>query len=208
MVADFGRLLVVTDGRGAEPTRRLCDLVLGAGASAVQVRNKSLGDGAMLSLLVDVVEMARSQSAVVFVDDRVDVAFGAGAHGVHLGADDIAPDVARRILGPDALIGVTCRNADDARDAVAGGADYLGVGPVYRTLSKPGLPDPIGEMAVAEIAEGAGVPVFAIGGVDLERARRLMSLGVHGVAVMSAICDAVDPAVAVKEFLRAVEEAQ
>jgi thiamine-phosphate pyrophosphorylase len=113
-----------------------------------------------------------------------------------VGADDLPVAAARRLLGPAAVLGATCRDAAGARAAVTDGASYLGVGPAYRTSTKDGLPDPLGPDGVAAVARAVpGVPVIAIGGITPGRVPR----GVHGVAVAGAI--ARDPVRATARFL-------
>jgi thiamine-phosphate pyrophosphorylase len=134
------------------------------------------------------------------VNDRVGVALAAGADGVHVGADDLPVAVARRVLGPDAVLGATCRTPASARAAVADGATYLGAGPAFPTSTKDGLPPPIGPMGVAAVAAAVpGTPVIAIGGVTPDRVGVLAG---YGVAAVSAI--AADPAGATIAFLKAL----
>ncbi len=126
--------------------------------------------------------------------------------GVHLGADDLPVALARRLLGPDAIIGATCRNAADARRAEADGASYLGVGPVYTTMTKVGLPDPIGLPGLADVCAETRLPVIAISGITLARVPEVLDAGAHGVAVVAAVYDA-GPLAAVGEATAAFLDA-
>ena len=172
-----------------------------AGADGFQVRAKGLSDPALLALAEQVIAAVRPAGAVVVVNDRVDVALASGADGVHLGRDDLPVPAARR-LGPDLLVGATCRNADHARQAAADGADYAGFGPVFESASKSGLPAPLG---VDSLRAAAGaLPLVAIGGIDASRAAAVRSAGAHGVAVIGAIWRHPDPVAAAKELLEAV----
>ena len=188
----FPRLHVVTDSldvvRG----------VVGHGPIAVQIRVKT-SDRAAYELTLAALELCRSAGAMCLVDDRVGVALAAGADGVHVGADDLPVAAVRRVLGPRAVIGATCRNPESARRAVADGASYLGVGPAYPTSTKDGLPAPLGPARIGVVAAAVpDTPVVAIGGVTVERVAELPS---YGVAVVSAV--AADPAGAVRDFLAA-----
>jgi thiamine-phosphate pyrophosphorylase len=170
---------------------------LAAGASWVQVRTKPASDRARLDLPqrgdLDRIESACAErGATCLVDDRVDLALAVGAAGVHVGADDLPVALARRLLGPDALIGATCRTADDVARAADEGADYVGVGPVHATTTKAGLPDPIGAAGLAAITRRATLPVIAISGITVARVAEVLDAGAHGVAVVGAVYDAPD----------------
>lgn len=172
-----------------------------AGVDGFQVRAKGLPDRDLLALTVLVIGAVRPHGAAVVVNDRVDVAMVTGADGVHLGADDLPVALARR-LAPDLVVGATCRCGADVRRAAADGATYAGLGPVWPTASKAGLPSPLGTGA---LAEAAGVlPLFAIGGVTPGNAHEAVSAGAHGVAVIGGIWGARDPVSAAKELVSAV----
>jgi thiamine-phosphate pyrophosphorylase len=187
------RLHIITDS---------LDVVRGAtghGPVAIQIRVKT-NDRLAYELTVAALRICRAADALCLVDDRIGVALAAGADGVHVGADDLPVAAARRVLGPAAVLGATCRTPAAARAAVADGATYLGVGPAFATSTKDGLPPPIGPDGVAAVAHAVpGTPVIAIGGVTAARASRLEA---YGVAAVSAI--AADPAAATVEFLRAL----
>jgi thiamine-phosphate pyrophosphorylase len=150
--------------------------------------------------------LATPFGARVLVDDRIDVAAAAGAHGAHLGADDLPVCDARRILGAVRVLGATARTPDAARVATAAGATYLGVGPAYTTRTKDGLPDPRGPAGIAAVAAATVLPVIAIGGVTPAHVPDLLAAGAHGIAVVTAISDGADAAAAVA-FLRALQQA-
>lgn len=191
----FPRLHVVTD---ALPTVDAALSVSGPGQIAIQVRvADTVTDRTAYALVTAALERCRAAGAMCLVNDRVDVAAAAGADGVHVGDDDLPLPAARRVLGASAVVGVTCRSP---RDVVA--ASYLGVGPVYATGSKDGLPDPIGVAGVAAVAAVARVPVIAIAGVTPERVPELLAAGAYGVAAIGAI--ARDPLGATAAFLKAL----
>jgi thiamine-phosphate pyrophosphorylase len=193
MHRSFPRIHVITDS---------IDVVRGvAGLAdvAVQIRVKS-NDAEAYGLTAAAIKVCRPAGTLVLVNDRVGVALAAGADGVHVGADDLPVPAARRVVGPHAIVGATCRNPIAARAAVADGASYLGVGPAFLTSTKDGLPPPLGPAAVAAVAEAVpGTPVLAIGGITAER---VPLLAVHGVAAVSAFV--ADPKGAVADFLAAL----
>ncbi len=200
------RLHVVTDTRdGRDP---LDDVrgALSAGARAIQVRDKQATDRALLDLTRRVLALAAPFGAWVLVD-CVDVAAAAGAHGAHLGADDLPISDARRILGAVRVLGATTRTPDEARSAVAAGATYLGVGPAFTTRTKDGLPDPLGSAGIAAVAAASALPVIAIGGVTPAHVPELLAAGAYGVAVVTAISQTPNAATATAAFLRALRTA-
>jgi thiamine-phosphate pyrophosphorylase len=172
-----------------------------AGVYGFQIRAKGLGTRALVDLTGVVAAAVRSYGSVVVVNDRVDVALAAGADGVHLGAEDLAVADARRIA-PELVVGATCRSVADVESAARAGADYAGLGPVFATASKGGLPAPLG---VAAVAAASGVlPLVAIGGVDAANAGSVIAAGAHGVAVIGAIWRHPDPVSAAKELVAAI----
>ena len=189
------RLHLITDS----PT--VARKALAGGVDVVQVRvEDDVTDRDAYELTISIVEMCRERHATCLVNDRLHIALAAGAHGGHVGADDLPVRAARRILGPRAVLGATAREPETARRAVADGASYLGVGPAYPTTTKTGLPDPIGPAGIKAVAGAVEVPVIAIGGVTAERVPQLLAAGAYGVAVVSAINAAADPAEAAAEF--------
>jgi thiamine-phosphate pyrophosphorylase len=189
----FPRLHIITDS---------LDVVRGAvghGPVAIQVRVKA-SDRAAYELTVAALALCRAAGSMCLVDDRVGVALAAGADGVHVGADDLPVDVVRRVLGPAAVVGATCRTPEAARAAVAAGASYLGVGPAYPTSSKDGLPPPLGPARIAVVAAAVpDTPVIAIGGVTVARVAELPGYGVAAISALTA-----DPAGVAQAFLAAL----
>jgi len=170
----------------------------------VQVRRKGCTDFELYEFALRVVEVCDAGGALCIVNDRVDVALAVGAAGTHLGADDLPIEAVRRVAGPGHLLGGTARDPQRAIELVAAGANYLGVGPAYLTGTKQGLPDPLGPDAVGAVARAVAVPVIAIAGVTVARVPELLASGAYGVAVVSAVSEAADPAAATRELLRAL----
>ncbi|WP_213452754.1 thiamine phosphate synthase [Rhizomonospora bruguierae] len=196
----LGRLHLVTD---ALPVVRAA---LSAGTPVVQVRvDDGTTDREAYGLTRRILDLCRRHGATCLVNDRVDVALAAGADGVHVGAEDLPVEVARRLLGPAAVLGATARTPAAARAAVAAGATYLGVGPAYPTSTKTGLPAPLGPAGVAAVAAAVpAVPVIAIGGVTAGRVGDLLAAGAYGVAVVGAVSAAADPGRAAVALLAAL----
>ena len=200
----LGRLHVLTDARAGRDALATTTAAVAAGAPVIQVRAKGLTDRELLDFATRVVDVCASRGATCLVNDRVDVALAAGAHGTHLGADDLPVDAVRRIAGPGHLIGGTARDPRRAAALVAAGADYVGVGPAYQTATKLGLPQPLGPAGIAAVAAAIAIPVIAIGGIGVEHVPELLAAGAHGVAVVAAISEAADPAAATVALLRAL----
>lgn len=161
----------------------------------------------MFDLAGRVARMCDDAGALCLVDDRVDIALAVGAGGTHLGANDLPLAAARRVTGPDHVLGGTARDPRLARGLVVQGATYLGVGPTAATSTKDGRPNPLGIAAVGAVATAVDVPVIAIGGVTAAHVPDLLAAGVHGIAVVAAVSEAADPAAAVRALLRALERA-
>ncbi|MEP9381613.1 thiamine phosphate synthase [Nocardioides sp. KR10-350] len=176
-----------------------------AGVDGFQVRDKAATTRELVALTRTVLDAVAAYDAVVVVDDRLDVALATGAHGVHLGGEDLAVGDARRIAdaaAPGLVVGATCRDRAQVEAAAAAGADYAGFGPLFATSSKDGLPDPRGLDALAG-ATGV-LPLIGIGGVDAPRASAARAAGAHGVAVIGALWRQPDPLTAAKELVAAV----
>lgn len=204
-VADWGRmfdLYVVTDSsqsRGRTDAETAA-LAYEGGADAVQLRMKGAGGREMLEQARLIAALAAERERFFFVDDRVDIAMASGADGVHLGQSDMPVEDARRIMGDDAIIGVSVRTVEQAVAAVEGGADYLGVGAVFRTSTKPDAVQGIGLGPVFEISRAVDVPVVAIGGINRGNIQDVVRAGADSVAVSSAVVAQEDPAAAAHEL--------
>jgi thiamine-phosphate pyrophosphorylase len=201
----IGRLHVLTDARAGRDAIGVAARAVGAGAPVIQLRVKGCPDREVYELGLRLMEVCAGSGATCIVNDRVDIALAIGADGTHLGADDLSVAAVRRVAGPAHIIGGTARDSDRAARLVAEGADYLGVGPAYVTSTKDGLPSPLGPDGIGAVAHAIAVPVIAIGGITADRVPALLAAGAHGVAVVGAVSDAVDPAVATRSLLAALE---
>jgi thiamine-phosphate pyrophosphorylase len=163
------------------------------GARVVQVRVKGAPAGEVLAIARETVALARGR-ALVLVNDRADLALLSGADGVHLGDDDLPPAEARRLVGPDLLVGRTARTLAEARAAVAEGADHVGFGPIFATATKVLAVPPRGLEALREVAGALGAPVVAIGGIGAGTIGEVARAGAACAAVVGALFAAGDAA--------------
>lgn len=205
-LASLLRLILITDRelaarRGGVPA--VVGRALDAGARAIQLRMKDAGAGEMLEAAAGLRRATRAAGALLFVNDRVDVALAAEADGVHLGPDDLPVGPVRRAVGGDLIIGYSTDRPEEARRAVGEGADYIGCGTVYATDSKSDAGEVIGPEGLHAVATAVDAPVVGIGGVTPERAGEVARTGASGAAVISAVMGADEPGRAVRELLDA-----
>lgn len=181
------------------------------GATLIQYRDKTASTRVMIERAL-AIKAALAASGVPFViNDRVDVALAAGADGVHLGADDMDPDTARRLLGPDAIIGVTVKTPADAERAGTAPVDYACIGGVFETLSKINPDPPVGLDGLKTLRAtirglNPALPVGAIAGITLDKVPAVIAAGADGIAAISALFRAPDIAVAVRDFRKTIDE--
>ncbi len=203
------RLYVLTD-TGLARGRSLVELVVAAlegGATAIQLRDKTSSTLAQVELGRQLRRVTRDAGALLLVNDRVDVAYAVEADGVHLGQDDLPIAVARAILGRTAIVGGSAGNPDELARALADGVDYLGIGPMYPTTTKPDAGAPLGPTGLAAMRRATDLPIVGIGGIDATNVAPVIAAGADGVAVISAIIGATDVRAAARRVRDAVEAA-
>ena len=171
------------------------------GVGAVQVRAKDGGDRERLALVLAVQEALRDSGVPLFVNDAVDIALVAGVDGVHLGQSDLPAAEVRR-LAPDLLLGLSVSTVEEAAAVDPAVVDYLGVGPVWATPTKPDAAAPLGPEGLRAVVEASPVPCVAIGGIHPDTLDSLQGTGVAGFCVVSEICAAEDPEAAARELRR------
>jgi thiamine-phosphate pyrophosphorylase len=176
---------------------------LGAGVDIVQLRMKDAGDDAIVAAGQRFARAAAAHRALFILNDRPDLVAATGADGVHVGQDDVAVDAARAIVGPDRLIGLSTHSPSQVDAAADLDVDYIGVGPVYATPTKPGRPA-VGLGLVGYAAEHANVPFFAIGGISPANVCAVHEAGAERIAVVRALTEAADPAQAALRLLAAL----
>jgi thiamine-phosphate pyrophosphorylase len=181
---------------------------LGVGVRAVQLREKDLGTRALMDLASELLGLIRERGALMLVNDRVDLVLALGADGVHLRSDSMPVSIARRLLGPERLIGASAHSAEAVRRAEVEGADFAVLGPVYQTASKGSYGAPIGLRPIEEAGRRCRIPVFAIGGITPARIREVRRAGAFGVAVISSILSAADVESATRQLLAGLASSQ
>jgi thiamine-phosphate pyrophosphorylase len=175
------------------------------GAAVVQVRVKGSPSGEVLRVAREVVALSGGR-ALVIVNDRADLALLSGADGVHVGDEDLPVAEARRLLGPDLLVGRTTRTLAEAREAIAEGADHVGYGPIFGSRSKALAVPPRGTAALAEVATALGAPVVAIGGIDAATIGEVARAGAACAAVIDALFGAGEPVLNARRLAAAFEQ--
>jgi thiamine-phosphate pyrophosphorylase len=181
--------------------RSVLSELLRARITLVQLRGKRASSRELLRITLQALEVTQSHPLSIIVNDRPDIVRLAGAHGVHLGQEDLPVADARELLGPDKIIGVSTHNLGQAFEAQQGPADYVAIGPIYKTTSK-GNPDPLVEWEeLKAIRRHVTKPLVAIGGITTENAGRLFDLGIDSVAVIRDLLNAHDICSKVNQFL-------
>ncbi|MEW5737285.1 MAG: thiamine phosphate synthase [Myxococcota bacterium] len=188
-----GLYALIDDSVRAElPVVEKARAALEGGAPVLQLRLENTADRPALQAIREVVALARERDARVIVNDRVDLCLAGSADGVHLGGDDLPCDVARRLLGEGALIGVTTRSLADIERAKAAGADHVGLGPIFVTSTKDVDHPPLGVDRFAQIARASPLPVVGIAGITLETIAAVARAGARCAAVAGDLLRADD----------------
>lgn len=201
------RLYLVTDRELARgrPLENVVAAAVRGGVTAVQLREKNCSSREFIELGRALKRLLDPLRIPLIVNDRVDVALAVCADGVHIGQQDMDCASARRLLGPDAVIGLSIETVEQARAAVSLDLDYLGVGPVFPTATKLDAAPALGLTGLAEARAISVRPIIAIGGISLANTRLVMEAGAVGIAVVSAICAAADPERAARELRLAID---
>lgn len=181
---------------------------LDGGVTAVQLRAKNMNDHDAWGLAIQLREQCHDHNALFLVNDRLDIALAAQADGVHLGASDLPVGIARWLTGPDFIIGYSPTTDAQAASATRVRADYVGIGPVFPTGSKADAGEAIGLETLAQRVDLAEVPAVGIGGITVENAPAVIRAGAVGVAVISAILGAPEPAIAAERLAGVVRRAR
>lgn len=199
MLRDMDFYMVTDSGLSRRGTLRDVADALDAGCRIVQYREKEKRTREMVEEALLLKELCAGR-AVFLVNDRVDVALAVGADGVHIGQDDMPFPLARRILGPERIIGLTVHDAAEAAEAGRLGADYLGVSPIFETGTKKDAGRARGIEAITEARRLTRLPLVAIGGITKANAGAVIQAGADGAAAISAVVCAGDPGAEVREF--------
>ena len=181
---------------------------LAGGATVIQLRDKTASTRELVAQGLVLRELTRQHGALLIVNDRVDVALAVDADGAHVGQDDMPAALARRLLGPGRILGVSAGTLAEAAQAAADGADYLGVGPIHTTRGKADAGPATGEALLSEIAARVSLPLVAIGGLDAANAAASIRAGAAGVAVITAVVAAEDVEAAARDLAGVVAAAR
>jgi len=206
MLLVMPRLYVLLDaGLVRGPAQEIARQLMDAGVRVLQYRAKNVPAQELLETAKQIAELARIEGTSFFVNDRPDLAYLAGAHGVHVGQDDLSVEQARTIVGQDRWVGVSTHNRQQFERAAASSADYVAIGPIFATASKAN-PDPVvGTALLRELRLLTEKPIVAIGGITLERAAEVIEAGADSVAVISGILGASNPGQQARKFIQRLE---
>jgi thiamine-phosphate pyrophosphorylase len=186
-------LIVDPEDCGPAGIGPLLESAIAGGVTAVQLRQKQASTRQAVAHARRVRAMLEPRGIALVVNDRVDVALAAGIDAVHVGQDDMDPHDVRRVMGPDAIIGLSLWEVGQSSGAEPAIVDYVGIGPVFPTQGKLDAVAPLGIAGFREIQSRVRVPAVAIGGIDATNVASVVRAGADGVAVITAICRAVDP---------------
>ena len=205
-------LYVITECWGERTHADVARAALAGGARAVQLRGKDLCVRELLATALELHDLCAQANALFVVNDRLDVALAAHAHGVHLGPDDLPVAGARRALHgwerERFVVGASVSTVEEAKQAVADGADYLGVGSMFATDTKPDAGEPVGLQRLAEIRHVVSLPLVAIGGITADNVAEVIRAGADGAAVISAVSRADDMEAAARRLAAIIEESK
>ena len=200
-------LYIITDQRISHGKSHLevAKAALAGGATVIQFRDKEMKDSEAIVACREIYKLTKKKGVSFIVNDRVEVAKAVDADGVHLGQEDMSFSSARKILGKEKIIGISVETVEQALKAVEGGADYLGVGPIYPTATKLDAGKVLGIARLKEIRESVNIPIVAIGGINENNLEEVLKAGVDGVAVISAVVSAPDITEACRKLKNKIE---
>ena len=206
MLTLSSRLLVVTDRHqtNGRPLVPLLQQVLTAGTPAIQLRERDLSARELVTLAHEAQAVTASRGAQLLINDRIDVALALEGVGVHLRSNSLPVSVARQMLGPQRLLGLSVHSVEEGLSAQSQGADYIVLGPVYETPTKQMYGPPLGIHTLEKACGLIRIPIFGIGGVTAARAREMRRAGAFGAAVITAILGAKDVESATRELVDAL----
>ena len=194
------RLYAIADASFGDPSQ-LAHALFDGGVQLLQVRNKEASARRLFDQVEEIIKMAPADACVI-VNDRVDIALTAGAAGVHLGQNDLPAAAARYILGNDSIVGFSTHNLPQALEADNLPVDYLAVGPIFATSTKPNADPVVGLEGLTSICKVVQKPVVAIGGIQLENVREVFDAGAHSVAVIRGLLSASDVEARVLQWIQ------
>lgn len=199
---DFN-LYLITNQRacGGRDLMPVVEEALKGGVKAVQLREKDLSSRELYKLAQEMRDITSHYGARLFINDRIDIALAVDADGVHLGHGSIPIQIARKLLGEEKLIGVSCHGRESAVASQEKGADFITYGPVFHTPSKAAYGTPVGIDSLREVTPRLRIPVFALGGITVRNTRQVIDAGALGIALISAVIAAENPREEAKKLL-------
>jgi thiamine-phosphate pyrophosphorylase len=202
-------LMVLTDAARGRSHVEVARLAIEGGADAVQLREKDVSCRDIHAMALEIRRLTRDAGVAFIVNDRLEVALASDADGVHLGQEDLLASLARKIIGPAKLLGVSATSAEEALIAERDGADYIGFGPLFEArASKPDAGAPLGLERLVIARARCSLPIVGIGGIDARNAASVIEAGASGIAVISAVAHAEDIPRATRELRALVIEAR
>ena len=201
-------LYVITDRglSGGKSHLQVAEEAVRGGADVIQLRDKTSSSRDLYNSADQIREITRKHGVPLIINDRLDIALAVGADGLHVGQEDLPARVARILLGPSRILGVSAGSLEEALQAEKDGADYLGVGPVFEArATKADAGEPKGLTLISKIHQHCQIPIFAIGGINLVNVPAVFQAGADGIAVISAVVAAPDIRQAALEFKQTIE---
>ncbi|MFQ5743467.1 MAG: thiamine phosphate synthase [Acidobacteriota bacterium] len=207
LIPPFPSILPIVDAALAkQEMEKLMPALAAAGATWVEYRDKRADDRLFHHRAGEALEAARQHGIALLINDRVDMALAVGAHGVHLGQEDLPVEVARRLLGPEMIVGLSVGKLEEAQVAELLPVDYIALGPVYATSTKPDAGEPVGLEMVRAVREATTIPLVAIGGITADNAAAVTAAGADCVAAASFLFGAPSPGDATRRLQAASME--
>jgi thiamine-phosphate pyrophosphorylase len=202
----IGRFHVLTDTdlQKKFSHSELAAMAIKGGADTIQFRQKEGSTRELIETASVMKKICEKERVPLIINDRIDISIAVDADGVHLGQDDFPISLAREILGEDKIIGGSAGDLKEAKKCLVDGADYIGFGPVYTTASKEDAGPATGILKMKRVIEEIHLPFIGIGGIEAQNVRELMEAGVHGIAVISAVCCRENPELAAREIREAM----
>ncbi|MBV4422895.1 thiamine phosphate synthase [Clostridium tyrobutyricum] len=188
MAVDYS-LYLVTDRRfiGEKPLKKAVEEAIIGGVTLVQIREKLASTREFYNVALEVKQVTSHYNVPIIINDRIDIAQAIDADGVHLGQSDMPLSIARKILGDKKIIGISTGNIEEALEAESGGADYIGIGTIFNTGTKKDTDNPLGVDGLKKVYDSVNIPAVAIGGINHDNFKDILSTGVDGIAVVTAI---------------------
>jgi thiamine-phosphate pyrophosphorylase len=206
-LTSYLRLHVLTDHQWSKGRDNLTVVkaAIDGGATTIQLRNKTASIRVLIEEGLALRALTRERGVLLIINDRVDVALAVDADGAHVGQDDMPAPLARKLLGSKRILGVSISNSAEAHAAIAAGADYLGVSPIFSTLTKTDTGPATGIQLLTELSTSHKTPLVAIGGINEENTTEIIQAGAAGIAVITAVVYAEDITAAARRLSQAIK---